>query len=101
MKEYKLSANSIEIITQFLKSEFDFNWNGSNTPQMLNNTDCFVFIGQIPNETKHGINKAGMPTIKILSYLNGLHFDILTSKELELPNEIIEHIPINPIHKFS
>ena len=94
MKEYKLSTTTIEIITQFLKSEFDYDWDGSNTPQMLNQTDCFVFLGQLPNE----INAE---TGDVISYLEGLHFDILTNKDLTITEGINQHNPINPKHQFA
>jgi hypothetical protein len=97
MKEYKLSTTTIEQITQFLKSEFGFDWNGLNENAMLNQTDCFVFVngnGQVPNE----INAE---TGEVVSYLDGLHFDILTSKDLTIPEGITRHFPINPKHKFA
>ena len=94
METYKFSTDNIEIIAQFLKDEFEFNWNGTNTPQMLNETDCFVYLGQIPNQ----INAE---TGEVISYLDGLHFDIKTSKELSIPVEITQHKPLNPKHTFA
>lgn len=94
MNEYKLSTTTIEQIIQFLKSEFDFDWGGTKTPQMLNATDCFVFIGQIPTE----INQE---TGEVISYLDGFHFDLLTTKDLIIPEGVIQHNPINPKHQFA
>lgn len=94
MNEYKLSATTIERITQFLKQNFDFDWDGSTTPQMLNATDCFVFIGQIPNE----INTE---TGEVISWLDGLHFDILTNLDLIIHEGINQHNPVNPKHQFA
>lgn len=82
MKQYKLSTATIEIITQFLKNEFGFDWDGSKTPQMLNETDCFVFIGEIETGA-------------------GLHFDLLTGKDLIIPEGISQHNPTNPKHTFA
>ena len=94
MKQYKLSTTTIELIKSFLKKEFDFDWNGLNTPTMLNETDYFVFIGQIPNQ----INAE---TGEVISWLDGLHFDLLTNKELSIPTEITQHKPLNPKHTFA
>lgn len=97
MNEYKLSANTIEQITQFLKSEFGFDWNGLNENAMLNQTDCFVFVngnGRIPNE----INTE---TGEVVSYLDGLHFDILASKDLTIPEVITRHFTTTPKHQFA
>lgn len=97
MIEYKLSTTTIEQITQFLKSEFDYDWNGLNENAMLNQTECFVFVngnGQIPNE----INTE---TGEVISYLEGLHFDILTCKDLIIPEGITRHFPSEPKHQFA
>lgn len=97
MKKYKLSTTTIEQITQFLKSEFGFDWNGLKENAMLNQTDCFVFVngnGIIPNE----INTE---TGEVISYLEGLHFDILTDKDLTIHEGIIRHFPENPKHLFA
>lgn len=97
MNAYKLSTATIEVITQFLKSEFDFDWNGLNENAMLNQTDCFVFVngnGRIPNE----INTE---TGEVISYLDGLHFDILTSKDLIITEGINQHFPSEPKHQFA
>ena len=94
MKQYKLSTTTIEIIAQFLKQEFNFDWDGTNTPQMLNVTDCFVFLGKLPNETN-------IETGEVISYLDGLHFDLLTNKELLIPAEITQHKSLNPKHTFA
>lgn len=82
MKTYKLSANTIELITQFLKKEFGFDWDGSKTTQMLNETDCFVLLPQTDE----------MP---------GLHFDIQTNLELPIPSGITQHFPTEPKHNFA
>ena len=94
METYKFSTDNIETIVQFLKDEFNFNWDATNTPQMLNETDCFVYLGQIPNQ----INPE---TGEVISWLDGFHFDILTSKELSIPTEIIQHKSLNPKHTFA
>lgn len=97
MKKYKLSAPTIEIITQFLKSEFDFDWDDLKENTMLNQTDCFVFVngnGQVPNE----INTE---TGEVISWLDGLHFDILTNLDLIIHEGINQHNPVNPKHQFA
>jgi hypothetical protein len=92
--EYKFSASTIEEIFIFLKSNFDFDFEEKSA--MLNNTDALVFIngtGKIPNEvTEQG---------EVISYLDGFHFDILTSKELNITEGIKAHFPNNPKHKFA
>jgi hypothetical protein len=82
MNAYKLSANTIGVIAQFLKEQFDFDWNGTNTPQMLNETDCFVLLPQTED----------MP---------GLHFDIQTKLDLTIPEGITQHFPTDPKHNFA
>ena len=94
MKKYKFSTNGIENIKSFLKQEFNFDWNGSSTPQMLNTTDCFVFLGQLANE----INEE---TGEVISWLEGFHFDILTSKDLTISEGINQHNTTNPKHQFA
>ena len=89
--EYKFSATTTEQIGTFLKSNFNFDFDEKSA--MLNQTDALVYLGQLPNE----INKQG----EVLTWLNGLHFDILTDKELTLTQGIIEHNPNNPKHKFA
>lgn len=94
MNIYKFSTNKIENIKSFLKSQFAFDWDGTTTPKMLNATDCFVFIGQIPNQ----INSE---TGEVISWLDGFHFDILTNKDLTIPEGINQHFPAEPKHQFA
>ena len=82
MDEYKLSSTNLNIIVSFLKENFNKDWDLSTTPIMLNETDCFVFIGEIE----------GVP---------GLHFDILTNLDLTIPDGIVRHFPNNPNHQFA
>jgi len=95
MKEYKLSAQSVEQIEAFLLANFNFEFKGNSS--MVNQTDCFVFInenGQIPNQ----IN---IETGEVISWLDGLHFDILTNKDLTIPEGINQHYPSEPKHQFA
>lgn len=94
MKEYKLSAANIEVIIEFINQKFDFNWDAKTSPLMLNATDCFVFIGQIPKDFDS-------ETGEVYSYLGGLHFDILTSKDLSITEGLKQHFPINPKPQFA
>lgn len=97
MNEYKLSAENTQQIKEFLFHVFNYQWNEITQLAMLNNTDAFVFIngnGLIPN---HVNNETG----EVLSYLQGLHFDILTKNELEVPEAITRHYPTNPKHQFE
>jgi hypothetical protein len=90
--DYKLSAATIEQIAIFLKINFEFEFEEKSN--MLNQTDAFVYLGILPNEID---DKTG----KVISYLDGLHFDILTDKELVLIEGISKHFPTEPKHQFT
>jgi hypothetical protein len=92
MREYKLSAATIEQIQAFLLENFDFKFEGKSV--MLNQSDAFVFLGQLPLEVDP---KSG----EVTKWVDGIHFDILTTKELNIPQGITRHYPTNPKHKFS
>jgi hypothetical protein len=92
MKEYKLSATTIEEIEAFLLESFDFEFDGKSA--MLNKTDSFVFLGQLPLEID---SKSG----EVTKWVDGIHFDILTTKELNIPQAITRHYPTNPRHQFT
>jgi hypothetical protein len=92
MREYKLSAINIEQIEAFLLENFDFEFDGKSV--MLNQTDAFVYLGQLPLEVDP---KSG----EITKWIDGLHFDILTTKELNIPEVITRHYPNNPKHRFA
>ncbi len=90
--EYKFSATTTKQIAAFLKQNFDFDFEQKSN--MLNNTDALVYLGKLPNEID---DKTG----EVISYLDGLHFDIQTDKELKLNKGIISHNPNNPKHNFA
>lgn len=90
--EYKLSATTVEQIAAFLSAAFNFQFEGKSA--MLNQTDALIYIGILPNE----INAE---TGEVLSYLEGLHFDILTNKDLTITEGINQHFPSEPKHKFA
>jgi hypothetical protein len=92
MREYKLSATNIEQIEAFLFESFEFEFEGKSG--MLNKTDAFVYLGQLPLEVEP---KTG----EVTKWIDGLHFDILTEKELNIPEGIIRHYPRNPKHQFA
>ena len=92
--DYKFSANSKEIITSFILANFDYEWNGSYGPQMLNRNDALVYLGRLPNET---IAETG----EVVSWFDGLHFDIQTAQELKIPAGITQHFPTKPKHTFA
>lgn len=93
MNEYKLSAETITSIKDLLIDEYNYIWDGTSTPVMISSTDAFVYLGILPDE----INADG----EIVSYLSGLHFDILTIKEISVQSPIKLHNPIVPKHKFA
>ena len=93
--EYKFSATTTEQIGIFLKSNFNFDFDEKSA--MLNQTDALVYIngnGKIPNTTNP-------ETGEVISYLPGLHFDILTDKDLTITEGVNQHFPDNPKHKFA
>lgn len=92
MREYKLSAINIEQIEAFLLENFEFEFEGKSV--MLNQTDAFVYLGQLPLEVDP---KSG----DVINWIEGLHFDILTEKELVIPEGITRHYPNNPKHQFA
>jgi hypothetical protein len=94
MNEYKLSTETIQSIKNLLIDEFNYDWDGQTQLIMLNETDAFVYLGILPDLINTETNE-------IISYLNGLHFDILTIKQIIIPNDILSHNPINPKHKFA
>jgi hypothetical protein len=94
MIEYKLSATNTQIIKEFLFNNFEYNWNEIKQGDMLNTNDAFVYLGELPNEIN---DKTG----EVISYLKGLHFDILCKNEIEIPIEITLHKPNNPKHNFK
>lgn len=93
MNEYKLSAANTQIIKEFLFKNFEYSWDEITQGIMLNTTDAFVYLGQIA-ETLDS------ETGEVISYLKGLHFDILSKNELIFPHNILIHHPLNPRHKF-
>jgi hypothetical protein len=94
MNEYKLSAENKSQIKEFLFQVFNYEWNEVTQSAMLNNTDAFVFIGLIPE----AINEE---TGEVLSYFSGLHFDLLSSLNITIPESFVIHNPITPKHRFA
>ena len=92
MREYKLSAETIEQIKAFLLENFEFEFEGKSV--MLNQTDAFVYLGQLPLEVDP---KSG----EVTKWIDGLHFDILTKLDLTIPEVITRHFPVSPKHKFA
>lgn len=100
MEKHSYSATSIQEIKDFLLENFNIEWDGKS-PIMLSKTDCFVYLGQVPDETRQIMNEFNLPTIEVISWLNEFRFDVLTGREnIILTNGVTEYMPINPYHNF-
>lgn len=96
MTTYKLSTTTKENINNFL-STLEIEWDGQSTPLTLKDGKIvFVYLGQIIKS--YSINEEGFLTDIV--YEDGFHFDILSENELEIPEYILQHNPLNPYHSF-
>lgn len=85
--EYKFKATTQEEIYNFLNKN-EIQWDGIKTPlSFIDGT--FVFLGQV------------IISYEPLAYLDDLHFDILTDRELILTDGIVRMYPHNPKHTFG